>query len=89
MSRLNMNVIKNATILQEKLNIIVFSHGFAAHRNSYTCLINELVSQGYIVFSLEHYETMEVPGYWKEKNQTKRFDISKKYKRNNVEDRFQ
>ena len=71
MSRLNMNVIKNATILQEKLNIIVFSHGFAAHRNSYTCL------------------TMEVPGYWKEKNQTKRFNISKKFKRNNVEDRFQ
>lgn len=44
MPRLKMNVIKDASILQEKLNIIIFSHGFSAHRNSYTCFTNELAS---------------------------------------------
>ena len=58
MSKLSMNVIKDATILQEKLNIIIFSHGFSAHRNSYTCFTKELASQGYVVFCLEHYESM-------------------------------
>ncbi|CAD8206538.1 unnamed protein product [Paramecium octaurelia] len=43
-------------LLDEKLDVIIFSHGFTQHRNAYTFLCQELASEGYIVFSPQHTE---------------------------------
>ncbi|EAR90798.1 platelet-activating factor acetylhydrolase (macronuclear) [Tetrahymena thermophila SB210] len=51
------NCFPNAEIIkQDSYRVIIFSHGLAAHRQSYTCFLNDLASKGYIIFSLEHYE---------------------------------
>ncbi|CAD8145160.1 unnamed protein product [Paramecium octaurelia] len=43
-------------LLKEELDVIIFSHGFSQHRNAYTALCQQLASEGYVVFSLQHYE---------------------------------
>ncbi|CAD8124555.1 unnamed protein product [Paramecium sonneborni] len=43
-------------LLNNELDVIIFSHGFSQHRNAYTALCQQLASEGYIVFSLQHYE---------------------------------
>ncbi|CAK59722.1 unnamed protein product (macronuclear) [Paramecium tetraurelia] len=43
-------------LLDSKLDVIIFSHGFTQHRNAYTFLCQELASEGYIVFSPQHTE---------------------------------
>ena len=59
-----MGVITNGLICENKpLNIVIFSHGFSAHRKSYTSFTKELASLGYIVFCPEHYEPIKIPGY--------------------------
>ncbi|EGR31476.1 hypothetical protein IMG5_108686 [Ichthyophthirius multifiliis] len=48
----------NAKIIQQekKFKVIIFSHGLAGHRQSYSIFTNDLASKGYIVFSPDHYE---------------------------------
>ena len=41
-------------ILSEKFPIVIFSHGFEGFRSQNTTQIQELVSNGYIVFALDH-----------------------------------
>lgn len=38
----------------ERLPVVVFSHGLAACRTTYSCLCTDLASQGYYVAALEH-----------------------------------
>lgn len=47
-------VYQNATIVQDTLQPIVFSHGLKAHRNIYATLYMELASCGYFVIALSH-----------------------------------
>ena len=35
---------------------MIFSHGYVAAANWYTCYIKEFVSHGYIVFSIDHHD---------------------------------
>ncbi len=86
--KLKLNVEKNSPILQDKLKVIIFSPGFSANRNSYTCFTKELASQGYVTFCLEHYENMKIPGYATEKDATIKLNMIKTYRNNNLEDRF-
>jgi predicted dienelactone hydrolase len=50
-------------ILKRRLKVIIFSHGFSAHRNSYTCFVKEWASHGYVVLCPEHYEPTLLQGY--------------------------
>ncbi|CAD8176935.1 unnamed protein product [Paramecium pentaurelia] len=43
-------------LINKELDVIIFSHGFSQHRNAYTTLCQQLASEGYVVFSLQHYE---------------------------------
>jgi hypothetical protein len=39
-----MGVLKNAPIIEKSLKVVIFSHGFSAHKNSYTCFTKDLAS---------------------------------------------
>ncbi|CAD8120459.1 unnamed protein product [Paramecium sonneborni] len=43
-------------IMNKNLDVVIVSHGFTQHRNAYTFLCQELASEGYVVFSLQHTE---------------------------------
>ena len=53
--RIDTDALKDATPLSEgDFPVIIFSHGFEGFRSQNTIQIQELVSNGYIVFSLDH-----------------------------------
>ncbi|CAD8182813.1 unnamed protein product [Paramecium pentaurelia] len=43
-------------LINDNLDVAIFSHGFTQHRNAYTFLCQELASEGNVVFSLQHQE---------------------------------
>lgn len=47
-------VYRNATIADEKFPVLVFSHGYNSKANNYYALLSQIVSQGYIVFAVNH-----------------------------------
>lgn len=45
-------------LAEKKYNAIIFSHGIEGHMHSSSILCKYLASQGYIVFSLQHNESI-------------------------------
>jgi hypothetical protein len=48
------HVYKNIEIADETFPVLIFSHGYNSKANGYYALLSELVSQGYVVFSINH-----------------------------------
>ena len=54
-NRVDTDTIKDSTpLLSSDYPVIIFSHGFEGFRSQNTTQIQELVSNGYIVFALDH-----------------------------------
>ena len=51
----NIETVANATIPDEKFPLLVVSHGTGGNRFSLTWFIAEMVKEGYVVVSLDHY----------------------------------
>lgn len=56
--KIKMNVVQNAEIIEatKKFKIIINSHGIGSFSNNALIMINELVSNGYIVLTTTHNE---------------------------------
>lgn len=63
LTKLKLNVQVNAPthIVSDlaKMRPIIFSHDYVDHRHYSSCLMKQLASEGFIVFSLEHYMTSQ------------------------------
>lgn len=60
-NKMKLNVESGADISLEALNVkqnnvVIVSHGLSSHLNGHSILCKELASQGYVVFSMQHYE---------------------------------
>ena len=48
------NTYKNAEIVNKKIPVLIFSHGYYSKANGYYALLEEIVSHGYIVLAINH-----------------------------------
>ncbi|WP_081212044.1 alpha/beta hydrolase family protein [Salegentibacter sediminis] len=48
------HVFRKATIADGKFPVLVFSHGYNSKANNYYALLSAIVSQGYVVFAVNH-----------------------------------
>ena len=54
LDKIETHVYRDATIAGEKFPVLVFSHGYNSKANGYYALLSEIVSQGYVVFAVNH-----------------------------------
>jgi hypothetical protein len=54
LNKIETNVYRDITISDETFPVLIFSHGYNSKANGYYALLSELVSQGYIVFAINH-----------------------------------
>ncbi len=54
LNKVKTNVYRNIHVADESFPVLIFSHGYNSKANGYYALLSELVSQGYIVFAINH-----------------------------------
>lgn len=54
LDKVETNVYQDVKVLDLKLPVLIFSHGYHSKANGYYALLKEIVSQGYIVFAINH-----------------------------------
>lgn len=54
LDKIETHVYKNIKIVDDTFPVLIFSHGYNSKANGYYAILSELVSQGYVVFSLNH-----------------------------------
>lgn len=54
LDKIDTNVYRDVNIANEKFPVLIFSHGYNSKANSYYALLSEIVSQGYIIFAVNH-----------------------------------
>jgi predicted dienelactone hydrolase len=54
LNKIETHVYKNTEIADKTFPVLIFSHGYNSKANGYYALLSELVSQGYVVFSINH-----------------------------------
>ena len=54
LDKVETNVYRNVEIANGNFPVLIFSHGYNSKANSYYALLSEIVSQGYIVFAINH-----------------------------------
>lgn len=52
--KIDTHVYRDISIANESFPILIFSHGYNSKANGYYALLSEIVSQGYIVFAINH-----------------------------------
>lgn len=54
LDKIETNVYKDVKLAEDSFPVLIFSHGYNSKANNYYTLISEIVSQGYIVFAVNH-----------------------------------
>lgn len=54
LDKVETNVFRNIQVADETFPVLIFSHGYNSKANGYYALLKELVSQGYIIFAINH-----------------------------------
>lgn len=54
LDKVETNVYRNIQVADETFPVLIFSHGYNSKANGYYALLTELVSQGYIIFAINH-----------------------------------
>lgn len=54
LNKVETNVYRNIQIADESFPVLIFSHGYNSKANGYYALLSALVSQGYVVFAINH-----------------------------------
>ncbi len=54
LNKVETGVYRNIEIADETFPVLIFSHGYNSKANGYYALLTELVSQGYVVFAINH-----------------------------------
>ena len=54
LDKVKTNVYRDIKFAEGKFPVLIFSHGYNSKANSYYALLSEIVSQGYIVFAINH-----------------------------------
>jgi predicted dienelactone hydrolase len=54
LDKIETHVYRDINIAKEKFPVLIFSHGYNSKANSYYALLSEIVSQGYVVFAVNH-----------------------------------
>lgn len=54
LNKVETNVYRNIQIADDAFPVLIFSHGYNSKANGYYALLSELVSQGYVVFAINH-----------------------------------
>jgi len=62
MKKIRLNVTPDADILTEKApsKVVIFVPGLSANRNLYTVFTSNLASRGYVVFTTDHIEQVNL-----------------------------
>lgn len=62
LDKVETNTYENAKIYDDKFPILIFSHGYYSNATGYQALLEEIVSQGFIVININHtYESVGAP----------------------------
>jgi S-formylglutathione hydrolase FrmB len=54
LDKVKTHVFRNVPAATEQFPVLLFSHGYNSKANNYYALISEIVSQGYVVFAVNH-----------------------------------
>jgi hypothetical protein len=54
LDKIETHVYKDVEMADETFPVLIFSHGYNSKANGYYALLSELVSQGYVVFAINH-----------------------------------
>ena len=54
LDKVDTHVYRNAEVAEGKFPVLVFSHGYNSKANNYYALLSQIVSQGYVVFAVNH-----------------------------------
>ncbi|WP_133085479.1 alpha/beta hydrolase family protein [Winogradskyella aurantia] len=54
LDKIQTHVFRNVSVATERFPVLLFSHGYNSKANNYYALISEIVSQGYVVFAVNH-----------------------------------
>ncbi|WP_339917416.1 hypothetical protein [Yeosuana marina] len=54
LDKVNTHVFRNASVADKKFPVLVFSHGYNSKANNYYALLSQIVSEGYVVFAVNH-----------------------------------
>jgi len=54
LDKVDTHVYRNADVAEGKFPVLVFSHGYNSKDNNYYALLSQIVSEGYVVFAVNH-----------------------------------
>lgn len=54
LDKVDTHVYRNTEVSEGKFPVLVFSHGYNSKANNYYALLSQVVSQGYVVFAVNH-----------------------------------